>query len=938
MPAATTRTQTKPQALLPAGAWPHTGSDLKPDPGIVFGRFKNGFRYLLKHNTTPIDRVSMHLYIQTGSLNESDQERGIAHFLEHMVFKGSRHFAPGELVKFFQRIGMQFGPDANAHTSYAQTVYDILLPKGDQKNISEGLMVLHDYADGALLEPGEVDRERKVILAEKRARDSAEYRMLKSEFQFEMPATLLSKRFPIGTEEVLRKVDAAALRRFYDAWYRPDRMILVMVGDFKPDEVLPLIAGEFKGLKARGAGLPLPDFGHFHHQGIEPFYHYDSNTGATTVRLESIEQQKQPKDTIASRDRELRRDLAEQMFQNRLDDLLQKPNSVLTSAHIGMGYYLQQIKFAEIFADCKPQNWNHALPLLEQELRKALHYGFNASELLRAKKDYLAQLQSEVRESGTRDSNQLARQIMAGLSNWKVIQSPRQTLDLLQPLIKATTLDEANQAFRKAWPADDRLVEVLGDADLSGQPQSPEAQILQVYRKSTMVAVSAPADEKPAIFPYLEKPKTPGRIKLREHLAEGVEKVVFENGFQLMMKPTPFKKNQVMAALSFGGGKASEPADQPGLAQITESVINESGFGAMDRNTLERALTGKMASISLDVREDLFVVKGDAITAELPTLVQLLYTFVKDPGYRPKALQLTRERFEQDLRSMDCSVDGVMQSRGKRFLAGGDSRFGLPDWKEFKQRSLAEVKSWFGRQLANSPMELSLVGDFNPDAAVQLAADYFGAMAKRDKTKNLTLRPGPVFPKGCDVSMQAQSVIPKSLVVVAFPTADYWDIGTTRRMNILSEVFSDRLREHMREELGAAYSPYAYNHPYRSYPGYGLFQVYLNVDPKLAPEMVKEVYEIAREIKRQGVGADELHRALDPVLTKIKDLRQDNNYWLNSVLLGANRHPQQLEWCQTLVKDYASISADDITSLAKRYLNEKDAASIIIGPKSKGKS
>lgn len=933
-PAVLLHQKNKPQALLERKDWPHTGSEISPDPDIRFGQFDNGFRYLLKPNAMPRDRVSMHLYIQTGSLNETDQEQGIAHFLEHMVFNGSTHFAPGEMVKFFQRIGMQFGPDANAHTGFAQTVFDVLLPKGDPKNISEGLMVLRDYAEGALLPPEEVDRERKVVLAEMRSRDSAEFRMLKSAFQFEMPETILADHFPIGKEEVLRKIDAAMLRSYYDAWYRPERMTLVMVGDFSPREVIPLITGEFSGMKARGAERTLPDFGGFHHSGIQPYYHYESKTGATTIRLETIEQHPQPQDSMAYRNRMLHRDLSEMMFQNRLDELLQKPDSVFTSAAIGLGYYLQQIHYAEISADCKPQNWDQALSVLEKELRKALRYGFLSNELIRAKMDYLAQLQRKVRESDTQESSQLARWIISQLNRWEVIQSPRQTLDLMEPLMAATTLEDVNQAFRLAWKADHRLILVSGNADLTSQAGSPEEQILQAYHDSSMSAVSAPADLKAAQFPYLPKPQTPGTIASRQLLAEGVEKVVFENGIQLLMKTTRFKQNQVMAALSFGGGKASEPITQPGLAEITEGVVNASGFGKMDLNTLERALAGKLARVSLEIREDLFVVKGDSITAELPTLVQLLYTFTNDPGYRPEALQLTRKRYEQHLRSMDCNVEGVMQSRGRQFLAGGDSRFGLPHWTEFKKRSLEEVEAWFGRQLTQEPMELALVGDFNPEVAVKLVAGYLGAMPPRQGEGQRVTRARPTFPAGRKISLKADSVIPNSLVVVAFPTDDFWNIRRTRRMNVLSEVFNERLRERIREKLGAAYSPFAYNLPYRGYPGYGLFQVYLNVEPKLAPDLIEEVYKIARQIKKNGIDEDEFRRALDPTLTRIKDLRQENSYWMNSVLLAAGRYPQQLEWCRTIEKDYTAITADEITDLARRYLDESKAAAIVILPKS----
>ena len=222
---------------IAAGAdtrWPHQASDLDPDPELVFGALDNGLRYVLRVNQTPRDRVSLHLNVQAGSLHERDDQRGLAHFLEHMLFNGSTHFPPGELVKYFQRIGMAFGDDANAHTGFNETVYDVLLPDNRPESIAEGLLVLRDYASEALLLPEEIDREREVVLAEMRTRDSPGYRAFKASLEFEFEGLRVAQRLPIGEEAVVRQADRQALKAFYDDWYRPERLVVVMVGDFDP--------------------------------------------------------------------------------------------------------------------------------------------------------------------------------------------------------------------------------------------------------------------------------------------------------------------------------------------------------------------------------------------------------------------------------------------------------------------------------------------------------------------------------------------------------------------------------------------------------------------------------------------------------------------------------------------------------------------------------
>jgi len=921
-----------PQHLI----WPHDSSDMSPDPDTLFGRLENGVRYIIKENHTPRDRVSMHLLVQVGSLNEKAKEQGMAHFLEHMLFNGSVHFSPGEMVKYFQRIGMQFGPDANAHTSFKQTVFDVVLPRGDAQSLSEGLLVLRDYADGALLLPEEVVREKKVILAEMRSRDSAQFRTFKASLQFELPGLLIGQRLPIGEAERIQKMNHQMLRNFYATWYRPESMILVVVGDLNPSVTEELILERFNDLKAHAPSQFPPPVGTMQHQGIETFYHHEKESGMSRVTIETIVQQAQPMDSMDRQKQELVKQLADAMMANRLDFMVQGSHTTLTDADIGSGYYLRQIKYAQIEADCKPEKWRQALAQIEQALRKALTYGFSQIELHRAKNDFRAQLLEAAQQESTRDSKELVHEILADLDDWQVFQSPRQRADMLIPFLETVTLDQIHHALKDTWNADQRLILVTGNAELSSGSMIPEEQIRNVYLAANEVKVLPQTEKRLAEFPYLPIPVSTGVIAHRHQIEDlGIEQVVFSNGFHLNLKPTRFKENQVLATLCFGYGEASEPIDLPGLAKITQAVVNESGFGALDRTELEAALSGRLVQATLDIREDMVSVKGKAATAELPLLFQLLYTFIKDPGYREDARQLVLNRFQQEYTSLPHSVDGMMVLKGQRFLAGGDRRFGAPEWEQLQQRTLGQMKTWLEGQMSLKTMELAIVGDFDTKKTVDLASRYFGSLQspeRKDKQDKTALQPGPVFPQGQTLTLSVDTDIPKALVVVAFPTEDFWNIQRTRRLTVMAELFSERLREHIREKLGAAYSPYAFNHSYRAYKGFGMTQIHVQVDPQQAGAIVQEIRHIARDLATEKSEADEFRRVLDPTLTHIKDLRQANTYWLNSVLTGASRYPQQLNWSRTFEKDYAAISAEEIAVLAHRYLTQRKAAVIILSP------
>ena len=913
--------------------WPHEKSDLLPDPTLIFGKLPNGFRYVLMENHRPKDRVSMHLDIQAGSMHESDNQQGLAHFLEHMLFNGSTNFKPGELVKYFQSIGMQFGPDANAHTGFHETVYDMLLPDGDREDLEKGLVVMKDFAEGALLLPSEIDKERRVVLAEKRTRDSASYRTHITTLNFEFPHARISKRLPIGKEEILKKADHKRLKEFYDTWYRPEKMILVMVGDFDAKLATSLIEEKFSSLSTRAPPKLCPDLGEINHLGIKSFYHFEKELGNTTISIEVVEKVSQKPDSFAFQRIRLIKNIADRIVQNRLDAMVNKADTPFTSASIGSEIFLHQIKYAEITAECNPKKWKKSLFLIEQTLRKALKFGFDKSELERVKKDLLSDLDNAVKKSSTLYSRNLARKILWSLNSDRVLLSPEQKKELFTPLINSLTLQNVHDAFKEIWAPDHRLILLTGNAELTKTDIDPCRQILADYYRSNEVQVSRPAEKKPVVFPYLLEPEKQGRIiRTKKILDLGIVQVDFKNGVRLNLKKTDYKANQVLINLAFGSGRASEPLKKPGLAALSTEVINESGLGTLEKDEIERAMAGKNTNVFFGVAEDHFYFKGETVSKEVSLLFQLLYAHLVDPGFREDAYAVSMERFRQKYLTLSSSIDGAMVLSGRRFLAGGDSRFGLPRFEEFKQLTLENVRSWIKASLRTDEIEVSIVGDFDVDSVIKLAAKYLGSLSIHPYVEKQAESRLPAFPAGQSRKISVVTKIPKGLVTVAYPTEDLWNISRTRRLSVLANIVSDMLREQIREKLGSAYSTFAFNRSSRTYPGYGVFQAMVYINPEEADFLVKEVKQISSNIAADGATQDELNRAIAPTLTSIKEMMRKNNYWLNTVLTGSKKYPQQLDWNRTILKDYASITKEEVSNMAKKYLDNGKAATIIVKP------
>jgi len=916
--------------------WPHEKSDLYPDPTLIFGKLPNGFRYVLMENHEPKKRVSMHLNIQAGSMNEADHEQGLAHFLEHMLFNGSTHFKPGELVKYFQSIGMQFGPDANAHTGFYETVYDVLLPEGDIEDLKKGLVVLKDYAQGAFLLQSEIDRERKVVLAEKRTRDSASYRTFVSTLNFELPDTRIPERLPIGKENIIKNADRSLLKKFYDTWYRPENMIIVMTGEFNPDTAVSLIKENFSSISPRAPRKSNVGIGKIDHKGIKPFYHFEKEAGNTTVSIEVIRKTDKTSDSFPLQKKWLLKDIADRIVQDRLDAIVGKPDTPFTSAAISSGIYLEQVEYASITADCSPEKWEKALSVIEQTLRQAAEHEFTESELERVKKDFLSGLDNAVRKASTRNSRALARNIINSVNNNIVFQSPDQEKTLFAPVINLATLSDIHESFKKTWEPEHRLVLISGNAEISSAKKDPKDIILSTFNKSRNVKVFPSVEKKSVTFPYLPEPYEKGRIVSKTRIDDlKIVQVDFENGVRLNLKKTDFKANEVKVLLAFGSGRSAEPSDKAGLAALSEAVINESGFGTLEKDDVERALAGKNTDVFFEIDEDKFSFNGTTVTKEIKLLFQLLYAHMVDTGYRENAYKLSIKRLEQKYKALSSSIDGAMMLSGRRFLAGGDSRFGLPLFDELKNLTLKDIQSWIDGPLEHGRLEVSVVGDFDIDLVIETASKYLGSLPARKGHKIAKRLNLLKFPVAQSLKIEVPTKINKGIVIIAYPSEDLWDIKRSRRLSVLAEIYSDRLRENIREKLGAAYSAFAFNSPKRAYPGYGVFFSMAYIDPKQVILIESEMKKIASDISKNGVTQEELKRALNPTLTSIKEMLRKNTYWLHTVLSQSMTYPQQLQWSRTVLNDYASINVDEVSAFAKKYLDNDKAATIIIKPVNK---
>ncbi|MCP4024168.1 MAG: insulinase family protein, partial [Desulfobacteraceae bacterium] len=755
---------------------------LESDPALVHGTLTNGFQYVLLENKLPEDRVYMNLSIFAGSMNETEEQSGIAHFLEHMLFNGSTHFQPGELIEYFQSIGMDFGADANAHTTFYNTVYDLSLPKGDEKYLADALVVIEDYAKGALLLEREIDRERGIVLAEKRERDSVGFRTFEATLKFELPGSLLAQRFPIGTEDVLKKADQKILKDFYNTWYRPDNMVLIMVGDFDAALAQSLIKKRFVSFQSQTLASNLPsDDKWLPHKGIKAFYHYEPEAGNSDVTIETLEWTPFKTQTEAEMKKHLLRSIGDEILENRLSRMITKQQVDFSESSVFSGKYLRHLSLTGISATAGPDTWDESLEQLARSLNQALTHGFAQQEFDRVKANIVTSLENVVKQAPTRKSDALSNMILSKVNNKGVILSPLQRRDILVPYLESISLTDVNDAFKKTWDRDHRLILVTGNAIIKPEKgERPEDKIIDVFNQGTTGLVEKYRASETKGFPYLKIPKRTVQIKNRKDDIEGlgISQVDFDNNVRLNLKKNDYKKGQFVFKLVFGDGKKSEPKELPGLSIISESTVRLSGFKGIDADQLEVALAGKDVSIRFSVKEDYFTLSGSADASELELVFQLLYTYLMEPGFRQEGLSLAKKRYDQFFQGLKRTPEGLMEIKGDAFLAGYDPRFGIPDPQKTDRITLTDVENWLKPYFRSSKIEISVAGDVDPEKVIQQAKRYLGSLQKRaefqQKRKN---DDQPSFPKGEKLDLALDTKIDKGLVLLAFLTDDFWDIN-----------------------------------------------------------------------------------------------------------------------------------------------------------------
>lgn len=921
-----------------AADWPQDHSDLKADPKAQYGTLENGVRYVILPHDEPPGRASIRLYMDVGSLMEQDDQQGMAHYLEHMAFNGSRHFKGGEMVEYFQRLGMGFGADTNAHTSFKETVYMLELPKVEPKYIAEGLQLFRDDLDGMLLNEAEIDKERGIILSEKLSRDSIEYRTMMAGYKFAMPESILPDRMPIGTEEMIKTMKRPRFADFYEKYYTPKRAVIVAVGDFKDtDAVKAEIEKQFADAKPKHGEAEEPNLGKVTSgYGIIAKLHTEMQAEALTLSIEIPRPAKNKPDNAATRREKTIRDLADMMINQRLSKLSKAEGAPFMGAESYSYEYLEFVSVNGIQAQCDPKNWKATLTLLETELRRAIEHGFTEAEFEEAKATILKGAKLRADQADSRKSRDLASGLVTILASKKVFTHPADDLARISTVLASLKEEDSHAALVADWKGDDVQIFLGGNLKLEGDASK---QIIETFNASRAKPVAAPVKEETAAFAYTEFGPA-GKVASRSEAKDlEISQAVFENNVRFNFKHTEFEKGTIRVLINFGGGKLSTPTDKPGIIPFAQSTFQLGGLEKHGVDDIRRIFASRTVGSDFAIGDEAFLLSGRTTPADLEAQLQLLTAYLVAPGYREEAARQFEKNLEPLYTQLQHTAEGVMNNDVVSFMHSGDPRWGFPKIEELRKRTLAELKAWLTPALSQDYLEVTVLGDVDVETALNAVAKTLGALPKRaDKKPAYEKERMVAFPKPeASKTFPFDTEIPKAIATVYWPTTDMLQIKRTRRLTVLGSILDDRLRIKVREELGDTYSPACYHVANDTFTGYGYMTTMIECKPELAVSLTKLVTEIGDKLSGGAITDDEFDRAIKPMLAQLEQMRRDNRYWSMNVLRCAQEHPERLDWARSFISDFSGIKKEELEALAKEYLGAKRAVSADIIPIEKKK-
>jgi zinc protease len=892
------------------------------------GVLPNGLTYYVMPHGKPEKRASLWLAVNAGALSEDDDQRGLAHFVEHMAFNGTKRFPKQNLVNYIEGIGMKFGADLNAYTSFDETVYQLQVPTDDAAAVTKGFEILRDWTSDITFDPGEVDKERGVVLEEWRLGRGAGQRLLDKLLPALFGNWRYATRLPIGLPAIIEKAPREKLVQFYKDWYRPDLMAVIAVGDFAdPAAIERQIKETFGDLPAATTRRPSPKVGAPALKGSKVAVVSDHELPISAVVIANLV------DHRGQRTRsDLRAGLAERLYQAMLNERLQtiarRPDAPFASAGIMVQSVVRGVDVFGRFALIKNNDTDAAVRSLMVEVTRAERHGFTASELERARAVLMRGFEQNAAEEATRDGRTFTEELVRNFLDGEFVVGSTRELELVKQLLPGITLAELRTAASRFGGVDTRLVLVAGP---DGKPLPTEAHVLEVVAQ---VQVPEPWKDEAVASELMKPPAWPGTVEQERKLESlGVTEWKLANGVRVLVKPTDFERDTVMIQGSSPGGLAMASAADYPHARFADEIVGQSGAGQLDADALEKALAGKHVAVTADIRGTTESIEGSGSARDLETMLQLIHLRMTAPRRDERAFTVWKANTIEVLANLSRAPDAEFQRRMQAALWKNHPRHLRAEVADLQRVDLDKAFAFYRDRYGDaSDFTFVIAGVVDVAKLKPLVEAYLGSLPgsrRVEKERDLgDRRVGGVVKEAWKLGQDKD----QAHVELVFHGDDTWTRDAERDMFVLEQVAALRLHDVLREELSGVYGVGANGDLARSPHQERVFAIQFGCAPGAVDKLVDATYAELATIAKSGIGEEYLVKVRQGFVRERETAMRTNPYWIDWLSRSARFGDDP-----TIVLDPAPVLArmtsDRVKASAQRWLDRKRVFRAVMLPK-----
>jgi len=915
----------------PTSAFPLDAS-LPIDDHVRIDTLPNGIVYYIRKNDEPKNRAELRLAVNAGSVQEDDDQLGLAHFVEHMLFNGTRRFEKHELVDFLERLGMRFGPDINAYTSFDETVYMLEIPTDSTAIVEGAFDVLEDWAAYASFLDEEIDKERGVVVEEWRRGRGASGRIRDQILPVLLANSRYKDRLPIGDTTIIYNADYETLRRYYRDWYRPDLMAVVAVGDFDVDRIETLIRDHFAALPARDNPRPRPSFdvpGH-----TETLYRIATDPEYPITQVEvDFKQPAEPFQVVSDYRSRLVSGLFNSMLNKRFGEIARQGDAPYLWARVTKSGFVRPSIFYSLAAQVQDDSIDVGLEALLTEAARVRRHGFTATELERQKLQTLRGYERAYNERENTNSSSYAQEYVGSFLEAEPIPGIEYEYALVEQLLPRVTLEEINARAAELLATQNRVVIVTMPEkdDLTPPTEGELAAVLErVRQKEIPPYVDDVTDE-----PLIAEVPAPVAVTAEREIPEfGVTEITLANGLRVVMKPTDFKEDEVLFSASSPGGSSLASDEDYFDATFADILVTKSGVGAFDQTALQKKLAGKVVSVSPYIGELGEGLNGRASPADLETLFQLIHLYATASRADTTALVSFQNQQRSFLVNREATPASAFQDSLIAAFYGDHPRRQVPTLEQLDDLDLQKAHALYRDRFADmDDFTFIFVGNFDPDTLTALAQTYLGTLPATPREE--TWRDvGPDLPDGVVEKAAYKGQEPQSQVALVFHGPFDYNRLNRHRLRALEGVLDIKLREELREERAGIYSASVQSSSSDTPDPTYTLSVYFGCDPKRAEELIQAIFDEMDTVK----GDDNLDEYIDKVQEQQRRQREtsleQNGFWLGTLDFYYEHPDEDLLDVLRYEELIDSLTADDIRQAAREYLRNDRYVQVVLYPAS----